>query len=79
MGPLSLPVTAPRPPAGEWAEVCCGFLGTGALLPQVEGNNTGPAAKMRDSHSGRHMGTHSPREAEQIRSDRGYWQKEVSP
>ena len=72
MGPLSLPVTAPRPPAGEWAEVCCGFLGTGALLPQVEGNNTGPAAKMRDSHSGRHMGTHSPREAEQIRSDRGY-------
>ena len=72
MGPLSLPVTAPRPPAGEWAEVCCGFLGTGALLPQVEGNNTGPAGKMRDSHSRRHVGTHSPREAEQIRSDRGY-------
>lgn len=71
MGPLSLPVTAPGPPAGEWAEVCCGFLGTGALLLQVEGNNTGPAAKMRDSHSGRHVGTHSPREAEQIRSDRG--------
>ena len=71
VGPASLPMTAPRLPAGDWAEACCGLLGTGALLPQVEVNNICPAAKVRDSHSGRHVGTHSPQEAEQIRSDQG--------